>query len=78
MTLHYRVEIRGPLPEGLEDELHRRFGDFSQHREGGRTVLSELALDQAGLRSLLGLLWDVDSELHLVSTVEEEIVGEHR
>ena len=78
MTLHYRVEIRGPLPEGLAEELHRRFGEFTQSREGGRTVLNELALDQAGLRSLLSLLWDVDSELHLVSTIEHETVGEHR
>jgi hypothetical protein len=77
MTLRYRVEIRGALPSGLSDELRRRFGEFAIHAEASRTVLSHLALDQAALRALLGLLWDVDSELRLVTTMDKETTQEH-
>jgi hypothetical protein len=78
MTLRYRVEIRGALPSGLRHELRRRFGEFAIQADAGRTVLSHLALDQAALRALLGLLWDVDSELRLVTTIDEETTKEHR
>jgi hypothetical protein len=77
MTLRYRVEIRGALPGGLAGELRRRFGDFTHRTDGGRTVLAHLELDQAALRALLGLLWDVDSELRLVTTMDDETTGEH-
>jgi len=72
MTLRYRVEIRGALPSGLRDELRHRFGEFAIQSDASRTVLSHLALDQAALRALVGLLWDVDSELRLVTTMDEE------
>jgi hypothetical protein len=78
MTLCYRVEIRGALPGGLAGELRRRFGEFTHRTESGRTVLTHLELDQAALRALLGLLWDVDSELRLVTTIDQETTQEHR
>jgi hypothetical protein len=78
MTLRYRVDIRGTLSEGLANELRRRFGEFTHHTENGRTVLTHLALDQAALRSLLDQLWDVHSELHLVTTIDDETTGESR
>ena len=43
-----------------------------------RTVLSDLALDQASLRALLYLLWDADSEVCLVIADTEETTQEHR
>ena len=78
MTLRYRVEIRGALPGGLANELRRRFGAFAHHTENGRTVLTHLELDQAALRSLLDQLWDVHSELRLVTAIDDEITGEYR
>jgi len=78
MTPRYRVEIRGALAGGLRDELRRRFGEFTIHTDAGRTVLSHLALDQAALRALLCLLWDVDSEVCLVIANPEETTQEHR
>lgn len=78
MTMRYRVEIRGSLPGGLADELRGRFGDFNQHTENDRTALSHLDLDQAALRALLDQLWDVHSEIHLVTTIDDEITLEHR
>jgi hypothetical protein len=78
MTSHYRVEIRGALPGGLADELRRRFGEFAHHTENGRTVLTHLELDQAALRALLDQLWDVHSEIRLVTTIDDEGNREHR
>ena len=78
MTLRYRVEIRGALPGGLANELRRRFGEFTHHTEHGRTVLTDLELDQAALRALLDQLWDVHSEVRTVTTVDDEITREHR
>jgi hypothetical protein len=78
MTLRYRVEIRGGLPRGLRDELHSRFGELTIHADSSGTVLSHLVLDQAGLRALLSLLWDVGGELRLVTTADDETPPEHR
>ena len=78
MKLRYKVEIRGALPSGLVNELRRRFGEFTHYTENDRTVLTRLDLDQAALRALLDQLWDVHSELRLVTTIEDEITLEHR
>ncbi|MEV6494959.1 hypothetical protein AB0M20_41005 [Actinoplanes sp. NPDC051633] len=78
MTLRYRVDIRGTLSEGLANELRRRFGEFTRHTENGRTVLTELVLDQAALRALLDQLWDAHSEVRLVTAIDDEVPGEHR
>lgn len=66
MQLSYHLEIRGAIPRGAREELRRRFGDVVMRSDGDRTVLSGLTVDQAALRALLGLLWDVGGELHLV------------
>ena len=69
MELSYDLEIRGKLPRGMHEELRRRFGDFFLRDEGNRTVLSGINVDQAALRSLLGLLWDVGGEVHFLRAV---------
>jgi hypothetical protein len=69
MTTNYRVEVRGVLPSGLTDELRRRFGAVVVQSDGARTVMPALAVDQAALRAVLDLLWDVDGELLLVQAV---------
>jgi hypothetical protein len=66
VLLTYRLEIRGPLPRVAQEELRRRFGDVEVRSQGARTVVSGLTVDQAALRAVLSLLWDVDSEVHLV------------
>ena len=66
MELTYRLEIRGPLPRAAQDELRRRFGDVEVQSEETQTVVSGLRVDQAALRAVLSLLWDVGSEVHLV------------
>jgi hypothetical protein len=69
VELSYDLEIRGKLPRGTHEELRRRFGNFLVSNDGNRTVLSGLDVDQAALRSVLGLLWDVGGEVHFLRAV---------
>ena len=78
MTLRYRVEIRGTLPDGFTHELRRRFGEFSHLTENGHTVLTQLDLDQAALRALLDQLWDAHSDIRQVTTIDDDGIREHR
>jgi hypothetical protein len=39
------------------------------YRDADHTVLSGLTVDQAALRAVLGLLWDVGGELHLLRVI---------
>ena len=66
MELTYRLEIRGPLPRVAQEELRRRFGEVEVRSRGAGTVVSGLTVDQAALRAVLSLLWDLGSEVHLV------------
>jgi hypothetical protein len=68
MQRHCRVEVDRVLPAGLRDELDRRFGplEISDRPEGA--VVGGLALDQAGLRALLGALWDAGVQVTAVTT----------
>ena len=69
MELTYRLEIRGPLPRLARDELRRRFGEVEVKSDGYRTVVSGLTADQAALRAVLSLLWDLGSEVRLVEAI---------
>jgi len=69
VELTYRLEIHGPLPRVVREELHRRFGDVQVRSDGDRTVVSGLTADQAALRAVLSLLWDLGSEVRLVQAI---------
>jgi nicotinamidase-related amidase len=75
----YRLEIRGRLPSVVREELHQRFSDAQVRFDGDRTVVSGLTADQAALRAVLSLLWDLGSEVQLVEAItlpgngEEEV-----
>ena len=69
MLMTYRLEIRGRLPRVAQEELRRRFGEVEVQAHGARTVVSGLTVDQAALRAVLSLLWDVGSEVHLVQVM---------
>jgi hypothetical protein len=66
VELTYRLEIRGPLPRIAKDELRERFGDVRVQSDGEQTVVSGRSADQAALRAVLSLLWDVGVEVRLV------------
>jgi hypothetical protein len=76
VLLTYRLEIRGRLPRVAHEELRRRFGEVEVRSNGVRTVVSGLTVDQAALRAVLGLLWDVGTEVHLVQAMS--LSGEER
>jgi nicotinamidase-related amidase len=69
VELTYRLEIRGPLPRVVQEELRQRFGDAQVRFDGDRTVVSGLTADQAALRAVLSLLWDLGSEVRLVEAI---------
>jgi hypothetical protein len=66
MELTYRLEIGGPLPRVAQDQLRERFGDVRVQSYGDRTLVSGLCADQAALRAMLSLLWDVGVEVRVV------------
>ncbi|HSJ44639.1 MAG TPA: hypothetical protein VK923_08160 [Euzebyales bacterium] len=68
MQRQCRIEIAGRLPAGLGEELERRFGPMDVHAGARTTALTGPPLDQAGLRALLGLLWDAGVEVSAVRT----------
>ena len=79
MELMYRLEVHGPLPRAAQEELRRRFGEVEVQSEQTWTVVSGLTVDQAALRAVLSLLWDLGSEVRLVEAIplpgsgEEEV-----
>jgi len=68
VKLTYRLEIRGSLPRVAGEELRRRFYDVEVRWDGAQTVVSGRA-DQAALRAVLSLLWDVGCEVRLVRVI---------
>jgi hypothetical protein len=66
VELTYRLEIRGPLPRVAQDQLRERFGDVRVQSDGDRTLISGHCADQAALRAVLSLLWDIGVEVRLV------------
>jgi hypothetical protein len=79
VDLTYRLEIRGPLPRVAQDQLRERFGDVRMQPDGDRTLVSGRCADQAALRAMLNLLWDVGLEVRVVEATplsgrdEEEV-----
>jgi hypothetical protein len=72
----YRLEVAGPLPQGLGEEILRRFGPIEIHSEGTNTVLRGIDVDQAGLRALVQLVWEVGGDL-LVLVNDDDVDKEH-
>jgi hypothetical protein len=66
VELTYRLEIRGPLPRIAQEQLRERFGDLRMQFDGDRTLVSGHCADQAALRAMLSLLWDVGVEVRVV------------
>ena len=69
MELTYRLEIRGPLPRIAQDQLRERFGEVRMQSDGDRTLVSGHCADQAALRAMLSLLWDVGVEVRVVEAI---------
>jgi hypothetical protein len=64
MSLRYRVGVATPLPSGVIAEIERKFGPVAVRVTRTRRVtLHGTLVDQAALRGLLMLLWDVNAEV---------------
>jgi hypothetical protein len=59
----YRLVVNGPLPAGVITEIGTRFAPTDIRSETNRVVIYTGATDQAALRALLSLIWDVGAEL---------------
>lgn len=65
----YRLDLSGPLPEGLIEEIPDRFDEAEIHVVGDGVSIRAGGLDQPALRALLGLLWDVGAQVRSITDV---------
>jgi hypothetical protein len=68
METTYQLAVSGPLPGRVRDALRRRFGNVPIVDEPGRTLIGGFQADQATLRAIVTLLWDVGGEVILLSS----------
>jgi hypothetical protein len=59
----YHLVVGGVLPAITANQLRCRFGDVTVASTSGQTVIDGIVADQASLRSLLALLWDIGSDV---------------
>jgi hypothetical protein len=62
----YRLLVTGRLPKTVTDVVADRFEPAVIQAEEGRTVV-DVDADQASLRALLTLLWDIGQDVSSVS-----------
>ena len=63
----YHLVVAGRLSRLLMDTVDDRFGAAASMRPSGGDTVVVLTADQASLRALVTLLWDVGHELRAVS-----------
>jgi len=66
MEARYHVLLAGPVPAAVVDVMTSRFGCPEIRTQRNGTVLEGGVADQAALRALLNLLWDVGGDIRLV------------
>lgn len=66
MTCRYHLALAGPLPASVAGVIRARFGEVTIRSGPGRTALDGLLADQAAVRALLELVWDVGGEVRLL------------
>jgi hypothetical protein len=62
----YRLLVTGRLPKTVTDVVTDRFGPASIQADEGITVV-DIDADQASLRALLTLLWDIGHDVPSIS-----------
>jgi hypothetical protein len=55
----FEVELGGRLPQALIRLMSERFGDVTPNEQQNTTTLHGSVPDQAALRALLCLIWDI-------------------
>ena len=70
-TERYRLLVSGRVPLAVLRVMDDRFGAAAQVTPGARSTVIELRGDQARLRALLSLLWDVGQQVTSVCRRED-------
>ena len=59
----FQLALAGPVPGALAERIRDRFGEVTVRPRTGRTVLEGRIADQAAVRALLDLVWDMGCEI---------------
>jgi hypothetical protein len=70
-TSRYRLRVTGRLPQTLTELVGDRFGPAAVVVTGAGSTVVDIEADQAALRALLTMLWDVGQEVHSVLRSED-------
>lgn len=62
----YRILVTGRVPDTLAEVIADRFGPVDVFAADTRRTVVDLVADQAALRAVLVLLWDVGHEVQLI------------
>ena len=68
----YHLALAGPVPATVADQIRHRFGAVTIRSSAPGSVVDGAVPDQAALRALLGLLWDVGSEVRLLQVTDHD------
>ncbi len=66
MVCRYHLFLAGPLPATVAEVIRVRFGEVAIRSSADRRALDGLLADQAAVRALLTLVWDVGGEIRLL------------
>lgn len=66
MVSTFELALAGPVPAAVADLIRDRFGEVAVRHRSGRTVLEGRIADQAAIRALLDLVWDMGCEVRLL------------
>lgn len=71
----FELDLAGPVPRAVADMIRDRFGEVAVRRLSGRTVLEGRIADQAAIRALLDLVWDMGCEVRLLRVATDSASG---
>jgi hypothetical protein len=66
VVCRYHLALAGPLPATVTEVIRVRFGEATIRSSADRTAFDGLLADQAAVRALLTLVWDVGGEIRLL------------
>ena len=71
MACRYHLALAGPLPATVAEVIRVRFGEVAIRSSADPTALDGLLADQAAVRALLTLVWDVGGEIRLLRVIPD-------
>ncbi len=75
MVSTFELALAGPVPWAVAEVIRDRFGEVAVRRRSGRTVLEGCIADQAAIRALLDLVWDMGCEVRLLRVATDSSAG---